>query len=292
MNEIAKKTVNSLTNQRKRLDIIKKGIEHLPKSRGTALAFTALERGRMWIGEICRELGELYPYEKTKTATTAEGIQPAVDVSDAPVQVYENEIVGLNAFREELETECDTFLTIAFARGDLVTFAGVGTPAFKVSVALREAYKGLKEARMWLGIRLGEIREDAAIIAQEKELSEVGEHKTLVHSENENVFDPSKADANSELPYDRLLMKDEEGNDVVKEIVAQEGNDLTLKDAVEAHPIQRETIEINGEPPIIRDKDGNIVTEGDLQKDDVIVPVGGLSDVPDAQPENTTPDPA
>lgn len=159
MNEIVIKTVKSLSNQRVRLDVVKQQINKLPKSRGTSLAFTALERGRMWIGEICGELGNQYPYEKTKEATDASGIQAAVDLGETIVSIDPNEIIALNQIREEIEKECETFVGIAFGRGDLTTFSPIGVSAFKIEVAIHEAYKGLKEARMWAGIRLGEIRD-------------------------------------------------------------------------------------------------------------------------------------
>lgn len=146
-----------LTEQRVRLDMHKDAISRLPKSRGQALAFTALEKGRMYVGEVCRELGKEYPYEATKTATTAEGIQDAVDVSDKGYTIDANEIVALNDIREHLDKETEHFLILV----DSLPKAKWSIKKFTQDCAISEAYRGLKETRMWLGIRLGELRDTA-----------------------------------------------------------------------------------------------------------------------------------
>jgi hypothetical protein len=154
------KTIKHLTNQRERLDAVKTAINTLPKSRGTSLAFTSLEKGRMYIGEICRELGKEYPYEATKQATDAKGIQDAVDTAktDTPaIQLVSNEVVNLNTIREVLEQELTELIK---------TIGSIKSPtghreAFEMSCVCSEAWRGLKETRMWLGIRLGEIKDNS-----------------------------------------------------------------------------------------------------------------------------------
>lgn len=153
-------TLKQLTSQRIRLDVIKSKMAKLPRSRGQALAYTALEKGRMYVGEICRELGKEYPYEATKKATTAEGIQDAVDVSDNKVTIDENEIVACNELRDVLDTELGIFLGTVHDPNNAINLSTL-VDVFTMAAAIAESYKGLKEARMWLGIRLGEIRDNA-----------------------------------------------------------------------------------------------------------------------------------
>jgi len=151
MNEIIK----TLTTQRERLDSIKTGLGTLPKSRGTALAFTALEKSRMYIGEICIQLGNENPYEATKTATDAKGIQDAVDTSELVYGTSGNEIIDLNTFRTDLEIELEKLLDVIEKMKSPVG----GRNSFVTNCIVSEAYRGLKESRMYLGIRLGELRD-------------------------------------------------------------------------------------------------------------------------------------
>ena len=170
MNEIINRSIKSFTAQRVRLDMHKDAIKRLPASRGTSLAFTALEEGRMWIGEMCRELGHAYPYEATKEATDASGIQEAVDVSDKGYEIDGNEIIALNDLRDYLEKECDQLQSIYFKRKIHKLVIETEEGRFRLTCAFTEAYQGLKETRMWLGIRLGEIRDnDVTPITEEDE---------------------------------------------------------------------------------------------------------------------------
>lgn len=149
--------MKELTEQRVRLDAIKNAINELPASRGKALAYTSLEKGRMYVGEVLRELGKEYPYEATKKATDAKGIQEAADTSDTVWEVKGNEIVELNRFREVLEQEELIFLNCMEKVQNPIRWRNT----FVTSCVVSEAWRGLKEARMWLGIRLGEIRDNA-----------------------------------------------------------------------------------------------------------------------------------
>lgn len=171
MNETIKNVVSNLTKQREALDAFKTAINELPKSRGTSLAYTTLEKSRMYIGEICRELGKEYPYEATKKANTPEGIQEAVDRTKTIFKLSDNEIINLNNLREVLEKELDYFLQQVFhpEKGLIGNRTNLSiTNKFVIDCNISEAYRGLKEARMYLGIRLGEIRDNAKIIQNGK----------------------------------------------------------------------------------------------------------------------------
>lgn len=154
-------SVKVLSEQRVRLDAILQSMNMLPRSRGASLGVTALEKGRMYIGEMLFVLGKKYPYDKTKGATTAEGIQDAVDKVDTFTPIDTNEIVALNNLREEIQVELDLFVKEIFEVG----LTGFGTNGnkekFIMDCNISEAYRGLKETRMWLGVRLGEIRDNS-----------------------------------------------------------------------------------------------------------------------------------
>ena len=162
-----KEVIDTLSIQRKGLDAIKIAINKLPNSRGKALGFTALEKGRMYIGEVSRELGAEYPYEATKQAVDAKGIQAAVDLADTETPVISitgNEVVDLNTLREVLEKELDYFMGIIFIpkKGLNAKLISIGVDKkFTLDCNISEAYRSLKESRMWLGVRLGELRDTA-----------------------------------------------------------------------------------------------------------------------------------
>jgi hypothetical protein len=153
-------TIEQLTSLRVRLDGVEKSVEALPKTRYSSLALTALETGRMYVGEVCRELGKEYPYEATKKAIDASGIQPAVDLSTTgSYLIGDNEIVNLNTLREDLEKHTQVLLDVV-ANDDFGQDMPDDPEKFLPLIsACNGAYQGLKEARMWLGKRLGEIRD-------------------------------------------------------------------------------------------------------------------------------------
>lgn len=155
---MSKQTIQTLTNERVKLNVIEKKLSLLPRKRYISLALTSLEKGRMYLGEVCRELGHAYPYEATKKATTAEGIQPAVDIVDDKVMigVNENEIVELNNLRKDLESHIEVLTVIIGETSKSVP----SIKKFRLDCAYSEAYRSLKETRMWLGKRLGEIRDE------------------------------------------------------------------------------------------------------------------------------------
>lgn len=152
--------IEKATNLRIKLDSFEKAIASLPRSRYNSLALTRLETGRMYIGEILILLGHEYPYEKTKTATTAKEIVPAADISTDTVELGDNEIVNLNLLREKLDEATKTFLDIVFGDKGITSIRLEDkTKVFVRDTSIAEAYRGIKEARMFLGKRLGELRD-------------------------------------------------------------------------------------------------------------------------------------
>lgn len=153
-----KQSIQVLSEQRVKLDVVLNSMKQLPKSREVSLAFTSLQKGRMYIGEILFQLGKEYPYDKTKEATKPDEIEKAVDVSNKVIALDENEIVALNMLRDIIADATDSFLKEVFDVGKS-SFGVIGEKnVFILSCNISEAYRGLKETRMWLGVRLGEIR--------------------------------------------------------------------------------------------------------------------------------------
>ena len=153
--------VKNITIQRVRLDAILTDVRDLPKSRGAALGATSLEKGRMYLGELCGQLSKKdSPYEATKSATTAEGIQDAADKAGNIVSLIkgDNEVVNLNVIREALNQE----IVKLEATVDNISVQHKTTiDLFKLNSICGEAWRGLKETRMWLGVRMGEIRDNS-----------------------------------------------------------------------------------------------------------------------------------
>lgn len=150
------KLTKNLTEDRVKLDSVLKSIKALPASRGASMAYTALEFGRMWMGEMCRELGKEYPYESTKTATNASQIVDAVDKADSAFEFKGNEIEQLNGIREYL----DNVLSIYTKDSSALSLAPVAKEAnVNYRLAFTNMHRGLKESRMALGLRLGELRD-------------------------------------------------------------------------------------------------------------------------------------
>ena len=134
-----------------------RGMEETQRSRGLSLATTSLEKGRMYLGEIQGNLGEEFPYETTKTATTAKEIQKAVEVSGKVLPIDSNEILNLNRLREAITIKIEEILECVmwFATEHKV---GNLEDKFVRDSNIAEAYRSYKETRMWLGVRLGEIK--------------------------------------------------------------------------------------------------------------------------------------
>ncbi len=145
-----------LSDLRKESDGTLQSINSLENSRGKALAYTSLQKGRMYLGELCLLLGSKNPYKETDNATTADGIQKAVDLAVTYQEIKGNEIEQLNALRKQLGEDVEN-IDFIVSRID----ATVVLSKFELNCKASEAYRGFVEARMWLGVRLGEIRDNS-----------------------------------------------------------------------------------------------------------------------------------
>lgn len=157
---MSKEIIEKLSKVRVDSSIILNTMEEMSKtqrSRGLSLAITSLEKGRMYLREVQGFLGKEFPYEATKNAKTAKEIQPAVEVSDKSVDLDNNEIINLNKLREVVDKKVDEVLSaiLWFSTEHKVKHL---SDKFIRDSNLSEAYRSYKETRMWLGVRLGEIK--------------------------------------------------------------------------------------------------------------------------------------
>lgn len=153
------KLLKNLELTRVDLSKVENTMKTLPNTRYSSLALTALELGRMYFGEIALTLGKEYPYEKTKEATTPEGIQAAVDVSNEMLFIEDNEIIKLNKLRGILDTTINSVMPDVIEAVDNMEHQE-DSDDFAFMSDIMRTYTSLKEARMWLGKRLGEIRDN------------------------------------------------------------------------------------------------------------------------------------
>lgn len=163
--------ITTLSENRVRLDGINKLINKLPRTRYTASAATAVELGRMYMGEVVMSYGGSYPYEATKEATTPEGIQEAVDTYEGNLQLSDNEIVNINKLRELIVETIETSLDIIMQVRTSQQGQQALNVAFLTDANITAMYTNLKEGRMWLGKRLGEIKDASKQIKNGKPTS-------------------------------------------------------------------------------------------------------------------------
>lgn len=148
----------SVQNSRIAFDEIANAIDSLPKSRGKALATTALQKGRMYLGEIALRLGADIKYDHSNVKE-AKDIPEATDKAEKSTFLTKGEVNDILAIRKEIE---DKILIIDVVVGELnADNLTKGIEKFKLDCDISESYRSLKEVRMWLGVRLGELRDQA-----------------------------------------------------------------------------------------------------------------------------------
>ncbi|MAT89591.1 MAG: hypothetical protein CMC35_02770 [Flavobacteriaceae bacterium] len=123
--------------------------------REVSLAYTALQKGRMYLGECQHDLGAEYPYKKTAEATKPSEIEMGADLCEGYNSLEGNNIENLIKLRGYIDKVTAMALD-SYSKGrnnyDVES-------KFIADCHLSEAYRSLKEARMWLGCALGIIRD-------------------------------------------------------------------------------------------------------------------------------------
>jgi hypothetical protein len=157
-NQIMVQTVDRLRKVREDLYSEGRAIVNITKSsRATSLIITSLEKSRMWLGKCIGEIGlTRSPYAKQSARNVY--VPPTSDIADAPYLVkgpYQNEIlnevVHLNYARDEYQA------ILHRLEGDISLTVKAETSRKAVSY-LEKAIEELELAKMYVGVRLSEIR--------------------------------------------------------------------------------------------------------------------------------------
>lgn len=162
----------TLTESRIELDEIMKTLNVLRNKTEThvegtgrelATAYTNIQTGRMWLGEVLHDITGEYPYANTNEAKKPEDIKPAVDLSDKEVHVNENYINELGTIRKRIDTIIDKVENIVLnyyydQKRDtgIVSYIKEANKSFNYGAAIIR----LKEGRMYLGVAMGIIRDN------------------------------------------------------------------------------------------------------------------------------------
>lgn len=137
--------------------------------REIATAYTSLQAGRMWLGEVCFGITGNYPYSGTNEAKKPEDIAKAVDLSDTVVTEITkdtNIIEVLGSTRTTIDSILETVHSNYTGNGYYKTTVPKSMieaqSTFQMNVNYINAYSKVKEARMWLGVAMGKIRDNHA----------------------------------------------------------------------------------------------------------------------------------
>lgn len=163
-NYLREKKMN-LQELRRGLMIIGNSVDKLTPGRYTALVRTSSQKAMMWTGTMMKftKQGD-NPYAKHDgNRKTVEDIEPMFDAtSDTlnPAIFEEGEIYAIDQIREYLSKQIDAFVEYTNSdEFDEIEIDDAGE--IHIGMCLFNIYTHMTEARMWLGMRLGEIRDEA-----------------------------------------------------------------------------------------------------------------------------------
>jgi hypothetical protein len=148
--------VKELQESRVNLDLLITKVKTLQPSRGTALSITALEKGRMYIGELALMYGADNKYDHSKVKE-AKDIPEATDKHKNQIETKpKDDITSILSIRGEIELELNIINKL---------IGGVSQEQspfnkFKRDCYISEAFRSIVEGRMYLGVRLGELRDN------------------------------------------------------------------------------------------------------------------------------------
>ncbi len=122
-------------------------------SREVSLAFTSLQKGKMWLGKVLGEIGTPNPY-KNSSDPTNKIIDPQAEVAE--------EDYHFQPEWEQVEKvkEMRSIIEIPLSRVELEWTKEINklVPNRKLSLYLEQSMIALNEARMWYGWELDRIR--------------------------------------------------------------------------------------------------------------------------------------
>lgn len=116
----------------------------------TTLAFRNIELAFMWLGKCKSTIGCENPYPAS-TDPASPVIEKAVDTFQGEIRTFDDETVFTKTIRSELGEQ-------EFALRHSAINANGGNAAYKIAIA--QAYVLIQNAKMYLGLVLGEIRDE------------------------------------------------------------------------------------------------------------------------------------
>jgi len=141
------------------IDAMIQGVILIGSSRNLALAKTNLERSKMFLGQVLKEQGEENPYPNSMDSSNAK-IEPTADVAPE-----ENELIlALKKLSEEnkpgialtVKQIKELRRTIEEVLSEMRSLIDDQEPGYEL-MWKKESFIALTEAKMWLGMELGEI---------------------------------------------------------------------------------------------------------------------------------------
>ena len=153
---------------RRGLMIMGNSIDKLPGSRQLSLAKTNCEQAMMWVGTTMKfaKLGD-NPYGKHDgNRNTVEDIEPMFDATSDTIDAsfYEKgNIHAVDQMREYFGKQLEALVTFIDSGDEFTTEEVEYTEAeeSQIAMCLMNAYTNMTQARMWLGMELGRIRDEA-----------------------------------------------------------------------------------------------------------------------------------
>lgn len=126
--------------------------KYLQKTPQIKAASSSLLMAKAWLGKLLGILGEATPYKKDGKRHSIKDIEPAADKSVSNFAHVEkmNEIERLDWLREKIKTVEEDFESMCQNQSSVV---------LKIDVCLLSVSQHLTEARFWLGLDLGRIRD-------------------------------------------------------------------------------------------------------------------------------------
>tara|TARA_R110000796_G_scaffold231853_8_gene349961 strand:+ start:12048 stop:12503 length:456 start_codon:yes stop_codon:yes gene_type:complete len=146
---------------RKRIMVFANSVDELDQSRELALAKTSLQKAMMWSGNYLKftDSGD-NPYANNGSRETVADIEPMFDKTEAAIS-GDNPVIVVDNLRELIDE----------ARKEVLEFSLKRPGASEASDEIMQYFivisiiQHLMESRMWLGMELGRMRDEAAIKA-------------------------------------------------------------------------------------------------------------------------------
>lgn len=145
---------------RKDMIIVVNTINNLQGSRELSLAKTKSQEAMMWTGTLLKYISNSpTPYANNGKRKTIADIEPMFDNTSETFKFGDNQVQVVDGLREFLDNKASHIIAFSFDFWTEMTENGVDEASFLISDCLDSMRKYLTEARMWLGMELGRLRD-------------------------------------------------------------------------------------------------------------------------------------